>query len=309
MPQSHPSNTVKSCIVSIVAVLFIIACNVSGFGQTFDSGIEFEELGRELYPNELKPEIIDTLKDCIVKYHLKNGKGRMDFTQYYLSGKIAVTGQYIEPRKITKDFLYMNNPDGKYVKFTFEYYTPIKDGKWLYYSGNDSLIKVEKYEKGKLLYSNSQSRIITPGIGIKGIIEISKTEKENEITIGKGKKIKEKVVHSCIKPDWWEHYIKYDNCGIKAYINRYDQRKNIEKKINYLEFDSTFIGGLPDGISMKKTTRKQVYEKYGFQKYNNPGIEYPELGIGFLFNNTDVVGNLEDLLIEIDVFAPRPEKK
>lgn len=153
--------------------------------------------------------------------------------------------------------------------------------------------------------SFGQGLIITPGVGVKGLIEIGKTVKENEKTIGKGKRKKEKINHECIKNLPLEYSIVYDNYGIIAFINRYDRRKKQEKRINWITFDKDFNGNLDNGIIIGKTTREQVYEIYGSQEHNNPSIEYSALGIGFLFDNSNVQGNDNDLLIEIEVFEPK----
>ncbi len=120
---------------------------------------------------------------------------------------------------------------------------------------------------------------IIAGLGLKGVIEIGKTEKENNETIGKGIKGKEDTWGGCVRSE------------------------NKKQIINWIDFDSLFIGVLENGIKIGHTTRKEVYAIYGQKEYHNPGIEYEYLGIGFLFDNDYIIGKPDDILIETSVFT------
>ena len=157
---------------------------------------------------------------------------------------------------------------------------------------------------------SAQSHIITSGLGVKGFIEIGKTVKQNQATAGRGIINKESIRGGCIrvKGHKWVSYLYYPQYGVKAYIDRHIYSKKKNKQVNWICFGSTFKGGLENGITIGKTTRKEIYELYGRKEYDNPGIQYISLGIGFVFDNTEVDGNETDILKEIEVFEPRIEK-
>ena len=167
------------------------------------------------------------------------------------------------------------------------------------YSQTDSLVIKSSID------STNGLRII-PGLGVKGLIEIGKTKKENKKTIGKGIKGKEDTWGGCVrvKGHRWAHFIDYPKYGFKAYIDRSKHKKQI---INYIDFDSSFVGELENGIKIGRTTRKEIYAIYGQKEYHNPAITYSSLGIGFLFDNDYVIGTPDDILVEISVFAVKEQ--
>ncbi len=157
-----------------------------------------------------------------------------------------------------------------------------------------------KSSKNKL-----HKHIIVPGLGVPGLIEIGKTVKENHATIGKGTKGKEYNWGGCvrIKGHKWDRYIAYSNYGIRAYIDRYDFSKGKKHLVNWIDFDSTFVGELSNGIKIGKTTRKEVYRFYGENEAHNSNIEhYDSIGLSFEFDSHSIPGNIDDKLIKISVF-------
>jgi len=142
----------KNIFFSIILLVSFTGCKAQH--TSYKSSIYFHEIGRILAANELKSEIIDSLPEFKIKYKLLSSKGSMQVTEFYLhSGKIKFVGNYIEPKSISIDSSYQENPEnpGIFKTSLIKYYKPLKDGEWLYYNEEGNLEKTETYKKGKLI--------------------------------------------------------------------------------------------------------------------------------------------------------------
>lgn len=143
---------------------------------------------------------------------------------------------------------------------------------------------------------------VESGVGIKDLIEVGKPIDWTDKFIKAAVKLKRSKNSDCIRIRGkykWQHYLSFPDLGIKAYYNKFIR----PHEFDMIQFDKNFNGQFEHGITIGKTTRKEIYSIYGKKEFDNPWESYDSIGIGFLFNKDwDSNDHSMDTLIAVDVY-------
>ncbi len=99
-----------------------------------------------------------------IKVFDRNSRGTLKFILYDTVRKVFIKGQYFET-PLVKSNMSKIIRHGKRVTTSRDqpttekyYYRPVRHGRWYYYNNNGEVIKVEKYNKGKLNIESTTQR-------------------------------------------------------------------------------------------------------------------------------------------------------
>jgi len=221
------------------------------------------------------------------------------------------------PKRINKKRVKIRkekNISGYYIKFQF---ISIKNGNakisisLINTEQSEILSRTYKFEKRKNIWQilnndnglRTENLVIEPNVGIKYLIEINMPIEDVNNLLGEYITTKDTIYSDCTSKVSLEYSNYYPQFGIRAFTLRksvlnkiYLHKIKENKTVMEIEFDSIFKGKLDNDISISKSTRKDIYNKYGYdtEKVFNPYFDYSDIGIGFLMEQNNWSDKIEE---------------
>jgi len=137
----------------IMALTLLLACdNFKQNNKPLVLSLDLKELNYWWQHPVIKQVIKEKLSDTSnIRFYLTDYKGALTFEVYNQKNKLIQKGAYINALAVFKQYVAFINKSTGDIKMTVEdYYQPLPDGVWIYYS-NEKIIKQQRYNQGNVI--------------------------------------------------------------------------------------------------------------------------------------------------------------
>ncbi len=152
-------------------------------------------------------------------------------------------------------------------------------------------------------YHNGEPPVITPGVGVRVVVEIGWTKDSLRRSLGTGRKRVDRI-RECVR--FTERFSYYEALDMNVYLDRYGYvDDNKLKRIDWITFGPNSKVVVADRLRPKLSDRADVYALFGAVA-PGPNAYYDSLGIGFGFKfRIHAPYQPTDTLMEIWIFPPK----